>query len=386
MSVYKRIDRGVYQAERIVVVTALLVMSAVVFLDVVYRSFSGTESKFAAVVSRALGWVGTDLPPDSPGYEQLAASSPYVLFVGFSALAYFGIRSTKRATPIAAPIAAVAAVGGVLIAHGLVRLLLVTLPNGLVWSQDLALVLTLWVGFVGASMCTYENRHLKVEAVQRLLPEKIRPFVGFVSGVFTTAVCLGLLWVSIRYVAYHRAEYVSTSGRGGVVAGMDLPKYLGFAALPLSFGFMSIRFFVKALAALRGEVEAPLDPLVAVGAVRPDEGLLPSDVATEAQPAVRAAEESAIDTMKSRQEQAAARSPGVPWPQSKVPTDAHDIIPPGIEPLADADPSDFDPSDFDPRETKEIEGGPIRLADVTRDLKPGELLADPADGEEEEGQ
>ena len=209
-SVYKRIDHAVYRAERAVVVGSLLLMSLVVFLDVVHRSFSGDESKLAMVVAKLAGWVGVDMPPGSPAHDQLAAAAPYVLFVGFAALTYFGIRSTRRATPIAAPIAAVAAVGGVLVAYGLVRLLLVLMPSGLIWSQDLALVLTLWVGFVGASMCTYESRHLRVEAAGRLLPASIRPLVGFVSGVFTTLVCAGLLWVSLRYVAFHRQEWVAT--------------------------------------------------------------------------------------------------------------------------------------------------------------------------------
>jgi TRAP-type C4-dicarboxylate transport system permease small subunit len=361
-SVYKRIDHAVYRAERAMVVGSLLVMSVVVFLDVVHRSFSGDESKLAMVVAKVAGWVGVAIPPGSPGHQQLTAASPYVLFVGFSALAYFGIRSTKRATPIAAPIAAAGAVAGVLVSYGLVRLLLVLLPNGLIWSQDLALVLTLWVGFVGASMCTYENRHLRVEAVQRFLPEKLRSFVGFTSGLFTTLVCVGLLWLSVRYVGFHWQEYASTHGQGGVFPGMELPKYVGFAALPLAFGFMTVRFFVKAVAALRGEVEAPLDPLVAVGVARVDSARMPpSNVATEALPQARddvdEEEESAIETMTSKIER---RVPDavVRRPQSKVPTDAHGILPP--LPLADDD-------SLDPDRTKELEEGPIPFSEDTLD-------------------
>lgn len=379
-SVYKRIDHAVYRAERAVVVGSLLIMSAVVFLDVLHRSFSGDESRLTTVLSKLLGWVGVDMPPGSPAYEQLASASPYLLFVGFAALAYFGIRSTKRATPIAAPIAAASAVAGVLVAYGLVRLLLVLLPNGLIWSQDLALVLTLWVGFVGASMCTYENRHLKVEAVQKVLPAKLRPLVGFASGLFTTLVCAGLLWVSLRYVAFHRLEYISTEGQGGLFPGMTLPKYVGFLALPLSFAFMAVRFGAKAFGALRGEVEEPLDPLVAItggsnhgvvgvagsnhGANPASGGLedsdrMPSEVATEAFPRTREDNESAIDTMTSKARMA-VHDAVVARPQSKVPTDAHDIVPLVPGPAPDDPP--------DPDRTRELDGGPIRLLDDTREL------------------
>lgn len=362
-SVYKRIDYAVYRAERAVVVGSLLLMSLVVFLDVVHRSFSGEESKLAMVIAKLAGWVGIDVPAGSPTHDQLAAASPWILLVGFSALAYFGIRSTKRATPVAAPVAAVAAVAGVLVAYGLVRLLLVLVPNGLIWSQDLALVLTLWVGFVGASMCTYENRHLRVEAAGKLLPPSLRPLVGFVSGVFTALVCAALLWVSLRYVAFHRQEWVATEGQGGLFPGMSLPKWVGFLALPVAFGFMAVRFFVKALGALRGEVEVSLDPLLApVGISSHDSARMPSEVATEALP--RALDdESAIDTMTSRARMA-VRDPAAPWPQSKVPTDAHDVLPP-LPLRVDEEADDDDPA---AGATKELEG-PIRLADDTRELE-----------------
>jgi TRAP-type C4-dicarboxylate transport system permease small subunit len=370
-SLYKRIDHGVYRAERAIVVASLLLMSAVVFLDVVHRSFSGEESKLAMAVAKLAGMLGAEMPPGSPAHDQLSAASPYVLFVGFSALAYFGVRSTRRATPIAAPIAAAAAVAGVLVAYGLVRLLLVLLPNGLTWSQDVALVLTLWVGFVGASMCTYENRHLRVEAAQRFLPQRLRPVVGFVSGLFTTLFCAGLLWVSIRYVGFHYLEYLSTKGQGNLIPGTVLPKFAGFLALPVAFAFMSVRFFVKSLAALRGELEEPLDPVAAAtgGSGRgSDSGRMPSEVATEAL-RVHDDRESAIDTMTSRARMM-MRDPAAPRPQSKVPTDAHDVLPPlpddrPVDPEGDTEEAE---DALDPERTKELEAGSLRLVDDTREL------------------
>ncbi len=368
-------------------------MAVVVFLDVVHRSFSGEESKFATAIAKMAGWFGVELLPETPQYQQLVDASPWVLLVIFIGLTYFGIRSTKRAVPISPPIAMVGAVAGVLATYGLVRLLLAVMPNGLIWSQTLALVLTLWVGFVGASMCTYENRHLRVEAVQRFLPEKIRPLVGFASGLLTTTVCLVLLWLSIRYVRFNYEEYVITEGKGGLFLGMDVPKYLGFAALPIAFAFMAIRFSVKAIGALRGEVEEPLDPVAAAGgAPAPDaEGRMPSEVATEALVAPGSSAdddedededeedsedgepmESSIDTMTSRSEM--SRAQGSPRPQSKVPTDAHPVL---ADVLAatkgeigkdakpdDGEDEDEDEGEDDPNETREVEG-PIVFSDDT---------------------
>lgn len=404
-SAYKRIDHAVYRAERALVVASLLVMAVVVFLDVVHRSFSGEDSKFATAIAKVAGWFGVEILPDTAQYQQLVDASPWVLLVVFIGLTYFGIRSTKREVPISPPIAMAGAVAGVLATYGLVRLLLVVMPNGLIWSQTLALLLTLWVGFIGASMCTYENRHLRVEAVQRFLPEKIRPLVGFASGLLTTVVCLVLLWLSIRYVRFNYEEYVITEGKGGLFLGMDMPKYLGFAALPIAFAFMAIRFSVKALAALRGEVEEPLDPVAAAGgAPAPDvEGRMPSEVATEALVAPGSSAddedededdeedddsddgepmESSIDTMTSLSEM--SHDTSVPRPQSKVPTDAHPVL---ADILAatkgeigkDKDPAeDEDEGEDDPNETREVEGPIVFSEDTT---SRGVLGDDDAEGD-----
>lgn len=356
-----------YRAERAIVVVSLVVMATVVFLDVVHRSFSGEGSKLAMVLAKVAGWFGSEIVEGTPSYQGLVDASPWLLLVIFTGLTYFGVRSTKRAVPIAAPIAAGAALAGVLVAYGLVRLLLVVMPNGLVWSQPMALVLTLWVGFVGASMCTYENRHLRVEAVQRFLPDKIRPTVGFLSGLLTTMVCFALVWVSLRYVRFNYQEYVSTEGQGGLFTGMDVPKYLGFAALPIAFGFMTIRFFVKALQALAGKIDAPIDPVLASGGVPPveepvSESPRPSEVATEALLISGDDDKpSAVDTMSSKAGVIVEPS----RPPSKIPTDSHPIMSEASDELQDSD----DDQEVSPDliATRVIEEGPIPFADQVPD-------------------
>lgn len=362
-SIYRRVDHAVYRAERALVVAALVVMAVVVFLDVVHRSFSGEESKFAIAIITLSRWVGVHIADDSPGYQRLTAAAPYVLPLIFTALAYFGIRSAKRATPVAPALALVGAIGGVVVTYGLVQLMLVVLPNGLIWSQNLALVLTLWVGFIGASMCTYENRHLRVEAAQRLLPAGWRPALAFLGGLLTTVVCLVLLWLSLRYVRFNYQEYVATSGKGALILGLDLPKYQGFAALPVAFALMAVRFFVKALGALRGEVEAPVDPVAAAGGAAGVDEAAVARLDTGAEP-----HESAIDTMTSQSQM--RRDRAAPQPQSKVPTDAHEVLP-GVVPPLGWDPDDeldLGEDEDDPYRTRELDEAPSSFLDETNEI------------------
>jgi TRAP-type C4-dicarboxylate transport system permease small subunit len=280
----EKLDHAVYRLERLVVVASLVVMSVVVFLDVIHRTFASEENKFVSVLAKTLGLVGLgsgEVVPGTPAYASLETAAPIVLTVLFVWLAYFGIRTANREVEVPPVKALIFAVVGVIAAYGIVRLIIIVMPNGFIWSQPLALVLTLWVGFFGASMCTHDNKHLKVEAVQRILPERVRPMIGFISGLVTTAFTFALTWLSLRYVLFHYGEYVDTEGQGGLVKGLDAPTYLCFAALPIAFAFMTVRFAARAFRALRGEVESvdPLKDLIEDGHLAPPAA--PSEIPTE---------------------------------------------------------------------------------------------------------
>jgi len=270
-----RLDRRVFQVERALVVASLVVMSVVVFLDVVHRTFADPESKLAQWLAKLAG-----IADDTPAHETLQDVAPWLLFAFFVWLAYFALRTARMKKSMSRPRAAVLAVVGVLVAYGLVRLLIELNPNGFIWSQPLALMLVLWVGFLGASMCTHEGRHLKVEAVERHLPERIRPKVVFLSQLLTAAFCFFLFWVSWDYVAFNYEEWAGTEGRGGLLKGIDIPKWAGFSVLPIAFLIMTARFVGVAVAALRGEIRET-SVLAGMGgaATKPEEP--PSRVPTE---------------------------------------------------------------------------------------------------------
>lgn len=281
-----RLNRVVYRAERAFVALALLIMALVVFFDVAHRTFSGERSKGVESFIKVIGWFGPDLAEGKPGHETALAVVPWLAFALFGALGWAAVRAATRGGMAHAKALALG-FGGTIVVYGLVRLLVQLLPNGLIWSQPLALILTLWVGFIGASMATYENKHLKVEAVVRHVPPHLKKYVGLLSAGLTAIFCFVLMWVSIRYVRFSYDEYRSTGGQGGIFVGLDVPKYLAFMALPLSFGVMSARFCGIGVLAYQGRLveEDPLAGLVDDAAKQIVEQVgapPPSDIPTEA--------------------------------------------------------------------------------------------------------
>ena len=255
---FKKIDRLVFQVERAFVVAALVLMSAVVFLDVVHRTFASDENKGVAAFVKLLSYFGQQIERGDPSYVSLEGWFPYAIWIGFVGLGVLGIRTASTRNKMALPKALAFSVVGVVAVYGLIRLYVTLMPNGLVWSQRLALVLTLWVGFVAASMCTYENKHLKVEALQRAIPDRLKPYVVFASSLFTAIVCFAMMWLSLRFMLRAHVTFVETEGRGGLVEGLGLPMYTAIAVLPVAFATMTVRFVARAIFALGGEL--PVSP------------------------------------------------------------------------------------------------------------------------------
>ncbi len=279
----QKVNELIYRIERWIVVTSLLVMSVVVFLDVVQRRYTDPQSKLAAKIASFMG-VGEE----SGAWETLQGLSTGLIVAIFLALFYFGIRtaSTRRLLPSqrereisprpapSRPKALVGAVVGLGVCWVVLRLLFGSgdieavgtcgdgfsfacglFPNGLIWSQPFALVLTLWVGFLGASMATKDNRHLKVEAVQRALPERLQRWSGLVSGVITASFCLLLAYLAYRYVGYQRQDWLDADQMGALYDGIDIAKWQGSIVLPLAYALMALRFGVNGVLAFQGKLE-----------------------------------------------------------------------------------------------------------------------------------
>lgn len=224
-----------YRAEQRFVAAAMAVMGVVVFLDVLHRVASRPMSAGAKVAVFGVAWAF--------GYGALrlrAAPHPS---------GPLG-RPAAPAKTLAQAFALAAALGA------LVWLFVTLLPNGLVWSQTLGLVLMLWVGVVGASLATHERRHLALDLGSKLWPKRALPYVQAVGNAVTAVFCVVLGGLAAWSLKDHWQDWRDTQGAGGVFAALPIPKWAAFLALPTGFGAMAVRFFLQAIdGARRGTVE-----------------------------------------------------------------------------------------------------------------------------------
>jgi TRAP-type C4-dicarboxylate transport system permease small subunit len=218
----RAIDDAVYRAEKAVVAAMLALMGAVVFLDVVHRVGTRTGSLLA---------------------------SPIVVGVAASALGVLAFRTRGDGHALAKGVALGV---GLTAARGL---FLVALPNGLVWSQTLALSLTLWLGTIGASLAAHDRRHLAMDVGSKLWPASWAGKVAAVGHAATAAFCVLVLWLGVRSVSAHWELWVATEGAAGNLSGLPIPKWFPAMAVVYGMGMLAFRFGVDAVRAWNGQIQ-----------------------------------------------------------------------------------------------------------------------------------
>lgn len=285
----KKLNGWIYQAERFIVVASLLVMSVVMFLAVVYRSYANTESAmFGKLASFLLG-----AERDDATWNRMQEIADWGVPLALAAVIYAGFRTASR-RPLwnrgdetgksreqihGQPLPHLKCLIYTALTMAGSWLLLVLLfgtnkvdqsicveqasysfgcglfPEGLRWAIQFSLILTLWVAFIGASMATHDNLHLKLEAANKALPDKWRRITGLIAGLLTAAFCVLLAYLAFRYIESKYEIWVDSDGKGGLHDQTPIPYFASFTIVPIAWLLMGARFIGMGVLAFRGELD-----------------------------------------------------------------------------------------------------------------------------------
>lgn len=111
--------------------------------------------------------------------------------------------------------------------------------TGIFWADELIKLIVLWLAMVGSIAATRDNRHIRIDALSHLLPDKVITAVRLLVDVFAAAVCAVIAWQAWRYLQLE-IEYE-------VTVLIDTPAWLAHIVLPLAFALVSYRFAIDVL-------------------------------------------------------------------------------------------------------------------------------------------
>jgi TRAP-type C4-dicarboxylate transport system permease small subunit len=110
------------------------------------------------------------------------------------------------------------------------------------WVEPFVRLLVLWVTFLGASLVTGENKHIKIDLLTQLIPEEWRPSLNALLSL-AGAVVTALMFKASLF-------YVQTEMSFGGVLFLQIPNWVGQLILPAGFLLICFRFVARALSSV----------------------------------------------------------------------------------------------------------------------------------------
>jgi TRAP-type C4-dicarboxylate transport system permease small subunit len=108
--------------------------------------------------------------------------------------------------------------------------------GGFAWADPLLRYMVLWAGLFGAAVATKKGKHISIDIISHLLPDRCKPWLQALLNLFSAGVCGVLTYAAINFVR-DEAFY---GGRGL----LDIPSWGLNLVFPVAFGLISLRFLI----------------------------------------------------------------------------------------------------------------------------------------------
>ena len=113
------------------------------------------------------------------------------------------------------------------------------LMGALDWSELFVRLLVLWVSFLGASLVTRENKHIKIDLLTHLMPATWSPYRELLLSVSGAVVSAFMIRASLFYI------HTEMSFGGSVF--LNVPTWVGQMIMPAGFSLICFRFLLRAM-------------------------------------------------------------------------------------------------------------------------------------------
>jgi len=161
--------------------------------------------------------------------------------------------STPPARPAPLGLRAIRAVLGVLILTGVVLNFANVVGRyvffaPIIWAEEVLVFIMVWCVMLGATLVTWENQHLRMDAVHHLAPPRVRRWLDLVGALAFLLAGAFVLVQSFRV-------FILAAGTGQRSVVADVPMVIPFAAIPLSFAIIVAMLVGRFRRFVRGDAE-----------------------------------------------------------------------------------------------------------------------------------
>jgi C4-dicarboxylate transporter DctQ subunit len=122
--------------------------------------------------------------------------------------------------------------------------------TGILWADPFLRHLVLWVGFLGASLASQQEKHINIDLITRFVSEKKANLIRIVSNLFAASVCYLLADAGWTFLTNEMPSQT-------VLFRIGEKEFLVWwfqIIIPIGFGLMMFRFTLRALERMLGAI------------------------------------------------------------------------------------------------------------------------------------
>ncbi len=108
--------------------------------------------------------------------------------------------------------------------------------TGLLWGDSLVRVLVLWLTFIGATIASRNDEHIRIDLLGRLFSDSWKRHSRRFASLFTSLITGVFAWYSLQFVMLDYAD--------GIVAFAGVPAWLCESVMPLGAAVISLRYLL----------------------------------------------------------------------------------------------------------------------------------------------
>jgi TRAP-type C4-dicarboxylate transport system permease small subunit len=125
--------------------------------------------------------------------------------------------------------------------------------TGILWIDPFLRHMVLWVGFLGASLATRQEKHINLDLITRFLPPRGVEMVRIFSNLFAGAVTGFLAQAGWTFVQ----NEMSSGEELFRIGESAIPGWWFEVIIPAGFALMAFRFFIRAVEHLIRTIHPP---------------------------------------------------------------------------------------------------------------------------------
>ena len=110
--------------------------------------------------------------------------------------------------------------------------------TGILWGDSLVRVLVLWVTFIGATIASRSDEHIRIDLLTRFTGERSSLWLVRFRSLFTAFIAGVFAWFSYQFVLLDYED--------GITAFASVPAWVCEVVMPIGAALICLRYLIRA--------------------------------------------------------------------------------------------------------------------------------------------